>query len=304
MEHSRIGYGAAAGLIATAGLMLSSAAAADAPTVLYGAEAGNEELVTVHSTSAVGQVIGPFGNGDITGLAYDAASGILYGIHPGLDAIFTINPQTGAPTFLASANFGGNANGLAYVPGEGLLYGSDNNTNALFHLDPVTLDSGNVIMTGGFTEVEGLGYDPATDTLYGLADTQDQIVTINRTTGAMTALPNGLGIGTWRGLTFDTSSGKLYASRIGSVLTEIDPVTGIGTDVGTVSTIGFALQGLSGGPQPCLADLNGDGTVNVQDLLDMLTAWGPNPGHPADLNGDGAVNVVDLLCMLAAWGAC
>lgn len=52
------------------------------------------------------------------------------------------------------------------------------------------------------------------------------------------------------------------------------------------------------------ADLNADGTVDVQDLIAMLTAWGPNPGHPADLNGDGAVNVLDLLIMLSEWGAC
>lgn len=54
----------------------------------------------------------------------------------------------------------------------------------------------------------------------------------------------------------------------------------------------------------CPADLTSDGTVNVMDLLDMLTAWGPNPGHPADLNGDGVVNVMDLLDMLTAWGPC
>ena len=55
---------------------------------------------------------------------------------------------------------------------------------------------------------------------------------------------------------------------------------------------------------PCLADTNGDSTVNVIDLLAMLAAWGPNPGHPADINNDGNVTVIDLLAMLAAWGAC
>lgn len=54
----------------------------------------------------------------------------------------------------------------------------------------------------------------------------------------------------------------------------------------------------------CPADLNNDDTVNVADLLDMLTAWGPNPGHPADLNDDGQVNVADLLLLLAVWGPC
>lgn len=57
-------------------------------------------------------------------------------------------------------------------------------------------------------------------------------------------------------------------------------------------------------PNDCPADLNGDDLVNVNDLLVMLTVWGPCPGCPADLNGDGNVNVIDLLELLTAWGAC
>lgn len=55
---------------------------------------------------------------------------------------------------------------------------------------------------------------------------------------------------------------------------------------------------------PCPSDINGDSAVNVLDLLDMLTAWGPNPGHDADLNNDGLVNVLDLLLLLNDWGPC
>lgn len=54
----------------------------------------------------------------------------------------------------------------------------------------------------------------------------------------------------------------------------------------------------------CLEDTNGDLAVNVTDLLMLLAAWGPNPGHVADFNDDGNVNVTDLLALLAAWGAC
>ena len=51
------------------------------------------------------------------------------------------------------------------------------------------------------------------------------------------------------------------------------------------------------------ADLNHDGTVNVADLLILLSAWGPCiTACPADLDGDGAVNVADLLILLANWG--
>ena len=54
-------------------------------------------------------------------------------------------------------------------------------------------------------------------------------------------------------------------------------------------------------------DLNGDGSVDVADLMIVLAEWGPCPPPPAtcpaDLNGDGAVNVPDLLIILANWSA-
>lgn len=55
---------------------------------------------------------------------------------------------------------------------------------------------------------------------------------------------------------------------------------------------------------PCPADLNTDGIVDVLDLIDLLAAWGSNPGHPADLTGDGTVDVLDLIVLLADWGSC
>ena len=57
-------------------------------------------------------------------------------------------------------------------------------------------------------------------------------------------------------------------------------------------------------PNLCPGDTNLDGSVNVTDLLALLAAWGPNPGHVADFNDDGSGNVTDLLALLAAWGSC
>ncbi len=55
--------------------------------------------------------------------------------------------------------------------------------------------------------------------------------------------------------------------------------------------------------EPCPADINGDGAVNVQDLLMLLAHYG-QAGGPSDIDGDGAVNVSDLLALLAALGPC
>ena len=49
-------------------------------------------------------------------------------------------------------------------------------------------------------------------------------------------------------------------------------------------------------------DVNGDGLVDVADLLAVVDAWGVCNGNcPADLNNDGWVNVVDLLIVIESW---
>ncbi len=55
---------------------------------------------------------------------------------------------------------------------------------------------------------------------------------------------------------------------------------------------------------PCHADLEGDGNVGIVDFLDLLAAWGTDPGGPPDFDGDGDVGITDLLQLLGAWGPC
>ncbi len=54
---------------------------------------------------------------------------------------------------------------------------------------------------------------------------------------------------------------------------------------------------------PCPADLDGNGAVDFDDLLRVLTAWG-NKGGPEDLDGSGTVDFGDLLIVLDSWGPC
>ena len=56
---------------------------------------------------------------------------------------------------------------------------------------------------------------------------------------------------------------------------------------------------------PCPEDVNGDGDINVLDLIDLLLCFGlpAVPGCEAeDTNGDGTVNVLDLIELLLAFG--
>jgi len=50
-------------------------------------------------------------------------------------------------------------------------------------------------------------------------------------------------------------------------------------------------------------DVNGDGDVNVSDLLAVVGNWGECPNCPEDVNNDGIVNVGDVLAVIAAWSS-
>jgi hypothetical protein len=54
----------------------------------------------------------------------------------------------------------------------------------------------------------------------------------------------------------------------------------------------------------CLADINGDGFVNVSDVLTIIADWGCTACEASDINQDGIVNVADLLEAISSWGSC
>jgi hypothetical protein len=49
------------------------------------------------------------------------------------------------------------------------------------------------------------------------------------------------------------------------------------------------------------ADVNGDGAVDVDDLVLVILSWGPCPCCPADVDGKGAVDVDDLIAVITGW---
>ncbi|MHC5028240.1 MAG: hypothetical protein ACYTGR_15920 [Planctomycetota bacterium] len=59
----------------------------------------------------------------------------------------------------------------------------------------------------------------------------------------------------------------------------------------------------AGGGAACDGDANGDGSVGVEDLVEVILAWGTNTPS-ADFNNDGVVNVEDLVTVVVNWGLC
>jgi hypothetical protein len=54
------------------------------------------------------------------------------------------------------------------------------------------------------------------------------------------------------------------------------------------------------------ADLDGNGSVGIGDMLQLLSIWGPCPPKGpclGDLDCDGEVGVTDFLHLLSRWSA-
>jgi formylglycine-generating enzyme required for sulfatase activity len=53
----------------------------------------------------------------------------------------------------------------------------------------------------------------------------------------------------------------------------------------------------------CIADVDGDGIVNGNDLAGVLGGWGSCSGCGGDVNGNGVINGEDLAVVLTRWGS-
>lgn len=55
----------------------------------------------------------------------------------------------------------------------------------------------------------------------------------------------------------------------------------------------------------CAGDVTGDGTVDVEDLVQVILDWGPcGDPCPSDTDGNGFVDVEDLVAVILGWGEC
>ena len=53
-----------------------------------------------------------------------------------------------------------------------------------------------------------------------------------------------------------------------------------------------------------IGDVTGDGVVNVEDLVAVILAWGPcpSPGEcPADVDGNGQLDLQDIVTYIEAF---
>ncbi|MFN0136714.1 MAG: hypothetical protein ACKVS9_11440 [Phycisphaerae bacterium] len=83
-------------------------------------------------------------------------------------------------------------------------------------------------------------------------------------------------------------------------------------DAGLMTSTDFALVGgyrqpADASQTPCIGDVNGDGSVGLPDLAQMLAGFGSCEGDPnyhseLDLNSDLCIGITDLALLLSNFG--
>ncbi|MCH2151766.1 MAG: S8 family serine peptidase [Phycisphaerales bacterium] len=195
--------------------------------------------------------------------------------------------------------------------GSGLCFVTDNSSANDCNSD---VDDGTTILTSPVFDASGSGdlsvsYARWHSNNFGAAPgTDPMIVDISNNGGVSwvnleTVGPTGEGTtGGWNKVSFIVSDYLAPTNQMRIRFT----VSDLGADTQSVVESGvdaFSVEYIECDPgTPCPADLNGDGLVDVNDLLEIIAQFGQ--AGSGDIDGDGAVDTDDILSAIAAWGVC
>ncbi len=237
---------------------------------------GNLDLLTDSAPQGYPQI--SFGNGDGTfGQAFTVATG--RGVKSMAIEDFD---QDGNLDFAAVFNLDEKGLSLRRGRGGGNFFISAHYTGS-FQWDDYTL--------GGRTETIDVDGDGDLDVLFANVKAQDFTYWENNGDGTFArAVRCGVGHNV-----HDLVAGDFTGDGVVDVAMSTEVEAGRWWYTGVVLIAGTSGAGVPG-------DANGDGTVDFQDLVAILGAWGPcDPTCPEDLDGDGFVTFQDILIVLANW---
>lgn len=186
---------------------------------LFASEVTEDVLLSVDPSTAAATVVGSMLSPVVAGLAYDEATGMLYGTDSQTWNLVRIDPLTGSTTTVGATGVE-LPHGAAIDPADGSLYvvGLDSSQGCQSFLYSVDTSTGAASVIGaiGYSYIGALDFDPTSDVLYGAKggpETAGSLITIDTATGAGTLVA-----ATHRmtGLSFD-SGGQLYGVDNGSM---------------------------------------------------------------------------------------
>ncbi len=280
-------------LFALAAAGLAATAQADR---MYAVDASTDSLYTFDSeTGATLSMIGPL-HPDPTRYVTPVSmavtnSGLIYVINNSPDSdegLSRVDPATGLATHI-----GGDVRGSISIGPGSVIYGTD----LAGRLGTVSSSTGTVRLLGGSTlpRLFGLDYNTRDGFFYGITSASPgsipELLKINASTGALVAtIPLSTTIvGSAPGSIAFQRDGTLVMTENGRRLWEINITTGLTTLRAITAN---APQGL--GLAPCIADFDGNGTLDLFDFLAFQNAFDAGELE-ADLDGDGVLTLFDFL---------
>jgi hypothetical protein len=230
-----------------------------------------------------------------TAIAFDDATDKVLVLNPTTRRIYTLSaglpggePLNG-PAIPGSVPLHATQGTMAVNPVDGKIWFASPSATKLFNVIVETVSEINI---PGVTTITGIDFDD----MGHLYVTADGAVKEFEQTG-----PNQ-----WQQvanpyLTNFTSSQRVVLSRS---RTNYDPglhLPSIWTNIHPDELAAFA-PGVS--LLDCLADINDDRAVNIDDLLAVVNNWGAPRPNVANIDQSDFVNIDDLLAVINAWGLC
>ncbi len=253
-------------------------------------------------TSGAATTVGNFGRGLLS--VADGGRMTTAGLHIADDFLGEVIVDGGSVIDTVGIFVGNRAAGTVVLANGGLVQTPLATVRTLGTLSGSGTISGNVLNEGvvtpgtgaGILNVSG-GYTQSLGTLgielggAGLGTEYDQLAV----TGAVT-LGGTLNVTLING--FNPASGEFVIVQGGSV-SGVFAVENLPAGFSISYEATRVVLSIGGG---CVADFNGDGIVNTQDVILFLNAWVAGEAS-ADINGDGAVNTLDFILYLNLWTA-
>lgn len=151
-------------------------------------------------------------------MAMEYAEGTYYFIRNSPAQLYTINPETGVSTLVANiTGITGTPTGIAYDWGSGIMYIVFLNASNNPVLGTLNLNTGAATSIGtGTGMVIAMDFDENNE-LYGVTIDNDELVHINKSTGAITVIgPIGMDANFGQDISFDLYSNTMYGMLYGS----------------------------------------------------------------------------------------